>query len=202
MASCGPVVDPLQLIWSACASGCRRRDRCGGRCGRGDRGWRRHMSDRRTRHDTTVLERLPSLVRVIDATHPLYGQQLEVSASRASRRIGWVGVVLRDGRHRWIPQRATDLEESACEVAPNRDLPLVSVRTLRPLAEYVRTRLSVATKGVNGSSGPTADPAVRAGIAGSAANLGPEIVADDDAASAATVGEAAGASAPVRPDRR
>jgi DNA invertase Pin-like site-specific DNA recombinase len=25
--------------------------------------------------------------------------------------IGWVGVVLRDGRHRWIPQKATDLEE-------------------------------------------------------------------------------------------
>ena len=61
--------------------------------------------------------------RVIDTAHPLYGQQLEVSASRASRRIGWVRVVLRDGRHRWIPQKATDLEEAACEVGPNRGDP-------------------------------------------------------------------------------
>ena len=148
------------------------------------------------------MERLPALVRVLDATHPLYGQQLEVSASRASRRIGWVRVVLRDGRHRWIPQKATDLEEAACRVEPNRDLPLVSVRTLLPLAEYVGTRLSAARAGVDGTSGLSADPAVRSGNAGSAADLGPEIVADDDAESAATVGEAAGPSAPVRADRR
>jgi len=156
---------------------------------------------RRTRFNTTVSERLSPIVRVIDATHPLYGQQLEVSASEASRRIGWIGVLLRDGRHRWVPQKATDLEEAACEVRPNRDLPRVSVRTLLPLAEYVRARLSAAGAGVDETSGLTADPTVRAGIAGSAADLGPEIVADDDAESAATVGEAGGASAPVRADR-
>src|ERR1700751_3871399 len=31
LASCKPVVNPLQLVWSACASGCRRGDRCDGR---------------------------------------------------------------------------------------------------------------------------------------------------------------------------
>ena len=159
-------------------------------------------SGRRTRRDTTILERLLPIVRVIDTAHPLYGQQFEVSASRASRRIGWVRVVLRDGRHRWIPQKATDLEEATCEVGPNRGLPLVSVRTLLPLAEYVRTRLSAARAGVDGTSGLTADPAVRAGIAGSAADLSSESVADDDAESAATVGEASSASASVRADRR
>ena len=159
-------------------------------------------SSRRTRFNTTVSERLSPIVRVIDATHPLYGQQLEVSASEASRRIGWIVVLLRDGRHRWVPQKATDLEEAACEVGPNRGLPLVSVRTLLPLAEYVRTRLSAARAGVDGTSGLTADPAVRAGIAGSAADLGSESVADDDAESAATVGEASSASASVRADRR
>jgi hypothetical protein len=112
-----------------------------------------------------------------------------------------VRVVLPDGRQRWIPQKATDLDEAACEVRPNRDLPLVSVRTLLPLAEYVRARLSAASAGVDGTSGLAADLAVRAGIAGSAADLGPEIVADDDAESAATAGEAGGASAPVRADR-
>ena len=36
-------------------------------------------------------------------------------------------MVLPDGRHRWVPQKATDLNVSACEARPNRDLPLVSV---------------------------------------------------------------------------
>src|SRR5262249_25096993 len=148
LPSCGPAVNPLWSIWSVCAEGSRRRDRCGGRCERADRGWRRHMSGRRTRYNATVLERLPPIARVLDATHPLCGQQLEVIASGASRRIGWVRVVLPDGRHRWIPQKAMDLEEAACEVEPNRDLPLVSVRTLLPLAEYVQRRLSAATDGV------------------------------------------------------
>jgi hypothetical protein len=202
LASCRPLVNPLRSTWSVGVSGCRRRDRCDGRCEQGGRGWRQHKSGRQTRHNATGLERLPPIVQVIDATHPLYGQQFEVSPSRASRRIGWVQVVLPDGRHRWIAQKATDLEQAACEVGPNRDLPLVSVRTLLPLAEYVRTRLSAARAGLDGTSGLTADPAVRAGIAGSAADLGPEIVADNDAESAATVGEAGGASAPVHADRR
>ncbi len=110
-------------------------------------------------------------------------------------------VLLDDGRQRWIPQKATDLEEAACEVRPNRDLPLVSVRTLLPLAEYVQARLSAARAGVDETSGLTADPAVRARIAGSAADLGAEIVADDDAKVAATTGEAGGAPAPVLADR-
>src|SRR5205085_7030994 len=153
------------------------------------------------RRDATIAERLLPRIRVIDAVHPLFGQLLEVSPSGLIRRIGWIRVVLADGRHRWIPQKATDLNVSACEARPNRDLPLVSVRTLIPLAEYVRARLSALGERFDETSGHTAGPAVRAGIAGSTADLGPEIVADDDIESAATVGEAAGASAPVRADR-
>ena len=48
---------------------------------------------------------------------------------------------------------------SACEVRPNRDLPLVSVRTLIPLAEYVRARLSALGERFDETSGHTADPA-------------------------------------------
>ena len=156
---------------------------------------------RRTRRDATIAERLLPRIRVIDVVHPLFGQPLEVSPSGLIRRIGWIRVVLPDGRHRWIPQKATDLNVSACEARPNCDLPLVSVRTLIPLAEYVRARLSALRERFDETSGHTADPAVRAGIAGSTADLGPEIVADDDVESAATVGEAAGASTLVRADR-
>jgi hypothetical protein len=189
-----PVVNPLQLISVGFAVGCHRRDRCDGRCGRGGRGWRRHKSDRRTRHQTTISEQL---IRIIDVEHPLFGQRLEVSGRGASRRNGWIGVVLPDGRHRWIPQEATDLNDPACDARANRDLPQVSVRTLRPLAEYVRARLSAAREGIDGTSGHAADPAVRAGVAGSRADLGAEIVADDDTDNTTTAGKAGGTATPV-----
>src|ERR1700731_847826 len=158
-------------------------------------------SGRRTRRDATIAERLPPRIRVIDAVHPLFGQPLEVSPSGLIRRIGWIRVVLPDGRHRWVPQKATDLSVSACEARPNRDLPLVSVRTLIPLAEYVRARLSALGKRFDETSGHTADPAVRAGIAGSTADLGAEIVADDDADNTTTAGEAGGTATPVNAGR-
>jgi len=91
------------------------------------------VSARRTQRDATIAERLLPRIRVIDAVHPLFGQPLEVSPSGLIRRIGWIRVVLPDGRHRWVPQKATNLNVSACEARPNRDLPLVSVRTLIPL---------------------------------------------------------------------
>src|SRR6516165_1527682 len=134
-------------------------------CERGVRGWRRHKWGPRTRCNATIAGRLLPRIRVIDAVHLLFGQPLEVSPSRLIRRIGWMRVVLPDGRHRWVPQKATDLNVSACEARSNRDLPLVSVRTLIPLAEYVRARLSAVGERFDETSGHTADPAVRAGIA-------------------------------------
>jgi hypothetical protein len=154
-------------------------------------------SDRRTQQNTTISERLSSGIRVIDAAHPLFGQWVAVSAGGASRRIGWIRVVLPDGRQRWIARKATDLDEAACEAGPNRDLPLVSVRCLLPLAEYVRARLSSAREEVDGTSGPAADPAVRTGIAGSLDDPGPQGMADDDAAGAAASGAGIGAAASV-----
>jgi hypothetical protein len=124
-----------------------------------------------------------------------------VSASGPSRRIGWIPVVLPDGRHRWVPQKATDLNVSACEARPNRDLPLVSVRTLLPLAEYVRATLSASGERFDETSGHTADPAVRAGVAGSTADLGAQIVADDDTDNTATAGKAGGTATPVNAGR-
>jgi hypothetical protein len=47
----------------------------------------------------------------------------------------------------------------------------------------------------------TADPAVRAGIAGSTVDLGAEIVADGDADNTTTAGEARGTATPVNAGR-
>ena len=121
---------------------------------------------------------------------------LRSAQARRVRRIGWIRVVLPDGRHRWIARKATDLDDAACEARPNRDLPAVSVRTLLPLAEYVRARLSAAREEVDGTSGPAADLAVRTGIAGSLADPRPQGVADDDAESAAAASARIGAAAP------
>jgi hypothetical protein len=118
-----------------------------------------------------------------------------VSAAGASRRIGWIGVVLADGRHRWIPREATGLDDAACEAGPNRDLPPVSVRTLLPLAEYARARLSSAREEVDGTSGPAADPAVRI------AEPRPQGVVDDDAESTAAAGAGVGSAAPISSGR-
>jgi len=109
--------------------------------------------------------------------------------------------------HHALPQRsdkteeATGLDDAACEAGPNRDLPLVSVRTLLPLAEYVRARLSSAREEVDGTSGPAADPAVRTGIAGSLADPRPQGVADDDAESTAAAGAGVGSAAPISSGR-
>jgi hypothetical protein len=122
-------------------------------------------------------------------------------ASRSALTSDGAARVVPDGRHRWVPQKATDLNVSACEARPNRDLPLVSVRTLIPLAEYVRARLCALGERFDETSGHTADPAVRAGIAGSTADLGAEIVADDDADNTTTAGEAGGTATPVNAGR-
>src|ERR1700738_1265933 len=143
--------------------------RCGRHCGQAGRGLQLPRWDRRTRRDATIAERLLPRIRVIDAVHPLFGQPLEVSPSGLMRRIGWIRVVLPDGRHRWVPQTATDLDVSACEARPNRDLPLVSVRTLIPWAKSGRASLSAWGEGFDETSAHKADPAVRAGIAGSTA---------------------------------
>lgn len=136
-----------------------------------------------------------SKVRIIEPGHPLFGQCLEVSATRYDHRPGWVRVVLPDGRRRWILEMATDLTDSACGARPNHDLPLVSVRTLLPLANYVRSLLSDLGERVDGTPGHSADPAARAGIAGSCGDPGPEIVAGDDANNPATSGETGGTPA-------
>jgi hypothetical protein len=117
--------------------------------------------------------------------------------SAQTGRIGWIRILLPDGRQRWTARKATDLDETACETGPNRGLPLVSVRILFPSAEYVRARLSSAREEVNGTSDPVTDPAVRTGITGSLADPGPQGMAYDDAAGVAAAGAGIGAAAAV-----
>src|SRR5207248_3736920 len=149
LTSCRSVVNPVGSIWSVGVSDFRRRDRCGERCERADRGWRRRKLGHRISQSATVSDRLIVRVCVTDPRHALFGQRFDLSPS-SEPRPGWVSVLLADGRRRWLPRTATDLD-LACETMPNHALPRVSVRTLLPLARYVEALLCNSSKTADGA---------------------------------------------------
>jgi len=89
-----------------------------------------------------------------------------------------------------LPWLAMELVEGSNLRARVRDQGTLSL-------DDVRAKLSALAERFDATSGHTADPAVRAGIAGSTADLGAEIVADDDADNTTTAGEAGGTATPV-----
>jgi hypothetical protein len=79
-------------------------------------------------------------VTIVDARHPLCGQRFRLNVADPAIRPGWVSITLADGRRRQVRRAATDLDaavESLSSLVPSR----VSVRTLLPLAQYVRKLL-------------------------------------------------------------
>ena len=75
---------------------------------------------------------------VTDPTHPLYGQTLPGISVRVNRSKTHVTVLLPSGRRRSVPRSATDLERSREEVSHAPPLPIISVRTILPLARFVQ----------------------------------------------------------------
>jgi hypothetical protein len=138
-------------------------------------------------------------VSVIDPHHPLFGQRLDLSSHASGRRPGWVSLVLADGRRRWVPRAATDLDGER-ESLPSHVLPRVSVRTLLPLMQCVRTLLSNPPRDSDGQPLDSDPLDCRAGPSEPAAGAGTESVADDDAGGSAAFGTASGSSASTDAD--
>jgi len=135
-------------------------------------------SGHRISQSATVSDRLIVRVCVTDPRHALFGQRFDLSPS-SEPRPGWVSVLLADGRRRWLPRAATDLD-LACETMPNHALPRVSVRTLLPLARYVEALLCNSSQTADGAP-PSDDRAdFGSGSWGPAAGTGAEAVAEDD----------------------
>ncbi len=155
------------------------------------------MWARRSGRNTPKSEDLVTKVCVIDRRHPLFGQRLSIGEAELRSRPGWIRVVLPDGRHRWVQEAVTDRDDSACDDRRNHDLPMVSVRTLLPLAQYVRARLPDAGERGDGTPGYSVEFIARADRSGSSDACSAEIVADDDTNDATTLGEASGAAALV-----
>lgn len=132
-------------------------------------------------------------VAIIDPQHPLFGQRFDLSPLDAAQRPGWVSIVLADGRRRWVPRAATDLD-GVRESLSSHALPCVSVRTLLPLMQYVRT-LHSNPRVPDGSPLRPDQLESRARPSERAAGAGAEGVVGNDARGSAASGTAIGSAA-------
>jgi len=88
--------------------------------------------------DTPLFEELSGEVTITDPTHPLYGHTLPLLTVRVNRSKTHVTVLLPTGRRRSVPRSATDLERLREEDTYDPPLPVISVRTILPLARFVQ----------------------------------------------------------------
>jgi hypothetical protein len=77
-------------------------------------------------------------VTITDPAHPLSGQTLPLLPVRINRSTPQVMVLLPSGRRHRVPRAATNLERPEGAVSPAAPLPVISVRTILPLARLVQ----------------------------------------------------------------
>jgi len=168
-------------------------------CGSGDRGWRRHMWGPRPSRSAPVSNRVVTQATIIDPHHPLYGRRFELSPPACGHRAGRVSIALADGRQRWVPLTATDLGGDRESLASHA-LQRVSMRTLLPLAQYIRALLANPRKVFDGPSLDSDRHGDGTGLSGRADGAGAAVVAGDGAGGAAALGAAGGSVAPADAD--
>jgi hypothetical protein len=88
--------------------------------------------------DTPLFEELSGEVTITDPTHPLYGHTFPLLTVRVNRSKTHVTVLLPTGRRRSVPKASTDLERSVEQASLHPPLPVISVRTILPLARFVQ----------------------------------------------------------------
>jgi Family of unknown function (DUF5372) len=91
-----------------------------------------------TQYDTPLLDKVCGEVTVTDPAHPLYGQTLPLLPVRIHRKPQHVMVLLPSGRRHMVPREATNLERPEGAIPPAAPLPVISVRTILPLARLVQ----------------------------------------------------------------
>jgi hypothetical protein len=91
-----------------------------------------------TQRETPLLDKVCGEVTVTDPAHPLSGQTLPRLPVRINRNPLQVMVLLPSGRRHMVPRAATNLERPEGAVSPAAPLPVISVRTILPLARLVQ----------------------------------------------------------------
>jgi hypothetical protein len=95
-------------------------------------------SENQTQQETPLLDRLCGEVTVTDLAHPLYGQTLPQLPMRTKHYPLQVMVLLPSGRRHMVPRAATNLERPEGAISPAAPLPVISVRTILPLARLLQ----------------------------------------------------------------
>jgi hypothetical protein len=80
-------------------------------------------------------------VTITDPAHPLFGKTLAVVSDVSPRGKSHLIVSLPNGDHRSVPRSVTDWREPFATPPVRRDLPFISVRTILPVACFIRDRL-------------------------------------------------------------
>jgi hypothetical protein len=94
--------------------------------------------ENRTQQETPLLDRICGEVTVTDPAHPLYGQTLPQLPMRIKHHPLQVMVLLPGGRRHLVPRAVTNLERPEEATSPAVPLPVISVRTILPLARLVQ----------------------------------------------------------------
>jgi hypothetical protein len=159
-------------------------------CGRHGRAGHRQSRDRQARHDAPELDRLVHSVTVTDPQHPFFGRTFPIVRPVSGRGNTRLRIRLPDGEIRAIPRSATDLEAPSPPAGVPSEVPWVSVRTLLPVARFVRLLISAAEEvspdvGLRSGRPATAAASVLSSASG-LASVGPRSPHPDRAATGAT----------------
>jgi hypothetical protein len=132
-------------------------------------------------------------VTVTDPHHPLHGQRLELIGAASARGAGWLTVALPDGRRRSLRRAVTDLSVATVSGCA---LPLISVRTLLPLARHVEVLLKISKEEIfNEQLAQSRFPVAGLGIPSRAPGVAPPAVADAADGNSTAAGSAGGTAA-------
>lgn len=94
--------------------------------------------------NTPKSDKLIEKTKIVDPAHPFYEKEMKVINISRSGTSEKVTVDLGDGRTRVIPKSVTDIDNSKEEVfTAKKKLRLISVRTLLPLAHYLKAILAL-----------------------------------------------------------
>ena len=105
----------------------------------------------RTHQSTSEQERLTH-VTIVDPRHPLFGRTFALLRDFSPRGNSSVTIQLPNGQRRVVPRSATNLDANEFSESAVGDLPIISVRTILPVARFVQAKLRAPEEEKDGRS--------------------------------------------------
>jgi hypothetical protein len=107
-------------------------------------------SRNRTHQNTSEQERLTH-VTIVDPRHPLFGRTFALR-DFSPRGNSSVTIQLPNGQRRVVPRSVTNLDANEFSESAVGDLPIISVRTILPVARFVQAKLRATEEEKDGRS--------------------------------------------------